>query len=163
MKIFKKIILLFLTPLFVITYSCKKEGEQGNEVPDYLIFGHFYGECVGEGCIEIFCLEPTRLLEDANDNYPNSTNYYTADFYELSSGQFNEVNDLMNFFPDTLLGIDDVVIGQPDYADGGGLYIEYNVGSTRDFWLIDQDKNNIPTALHEFVDKVNEKIDLINN
>lgn len=143
--------------------SCSKKEDTDNSVPDYLIFGHFYGECVGEGCIEIFCLEPTRLLEDANDNYPNSSNYYTADFYELAASKFNDVNDLMNFFPDTLLLIETTVIGQPDYADGGGLYIEYNVGSTRDFWLIDQDKNNIPESLHSFVDKVNEKIELINN
>lgn len=155
--------ILLLSAFLLVFSSCKKEDEPNNGVPDYLIFGHFYGECVGEGCIEIFCLEPTRLLEDANDNYPNSANYYAADFYELSTTQFNEVNDLMDFFPDTLLSISDVVIGQPDYADGGGLYIEYNVGSTRDFWLIDQDKNNIPTALHAFVDKVNEKIELINN
>lgn len=155
--------ILLLSAFLLVFSSCKKEDEPNNGVPDYLIFGHFYGECVGEGCIEIFCLEPTRLLEDANDNYPNSANYYAADFYELSTAQYNEVNDLMDFFPDTLLSISDVVIGQPDYADGGGLYIEYNVGSTRDFWLIDQDKNNIPTALHEFVDKVNEKIELINN
>jgi hypothetical protein len=155
--------ILLLSAFLLVFSSCKKEDEPNNGVPDYLIFGHFYGECVGEGCIEIFCLEPTRLLEDANDNYPNSANYYAADFYELSNTQFNEVNDLMEFFPDTLLSVSDVVIGQPDYADGGGLYIEYNVGNTRDFWLIDQDKNNIPTALHEFVDKVNEKIELINN
>lgn len=162
MNFFKSLIILAILPLFYLS-SCSKKDNPDNSVPDYLIFGHFYGECVGEGCIEIFCLEPTRLLEDANDNYPNSNTFYSADFYELSSAQFNDANDLMNFFPDTLLSIDEPVIGQPDYADGGGLYIEYNVGETRKFWLIDQSKNNVPVALHEFIDKVNEKIDLINN
>lgn len=156
-----KTILLFISLLAI--YSCKKGEGPDNSVPDYLIFGHFYGECVGEECIEIFCLEPTRLLEDSNDDYPNSSNYYVADFYELPASKYEEVNDLMDFFPDTLLSIEATVIGQPDYADGGGLYIEYNVGTTRDFWLIDQDKNNIPSSLHAFVDKVNEKIELINN
>jgi hypothetical protein len=152
-----------LASFLLLISSCKKEEDQSGEVPDYLIFGHFYGECIGEGCIEIFCLEPTRLLEDANDNYPNSNSFYAADFYPLSTEQFNSANGLMDYFPDTLLSMTETVIGQPDYADGGGLYIEYNVGSVRRFWLIDKAKYNVPVGLHEFIDKVNERIDLINN
>ena len=77
--------------------SCKKnEDDQKNE--NYLIFGHYYGECGGETCIEIYCLESSRLLEDLNDNYPSSQNFYNANFTELPYNDFLEVNDLMSFF-----------------------------------------------------------------
>ncbi len=54
------------------------------------------------------------------------------------------------------------MIGQPDAGDWGGIYVEYKFNSVRKFWLIDQKKSNIPAYLHEFVDKTNKKIELIN-
>ena len=115
----------------------------------------FFGECGGEECIEIYCLESSRLLEDENDTYPNATNFYVADFSVLPNSQFNEVDDLMDYFPDTLLTVQNTVIGQPDAGDWGGLYIEYNVGGNRQFWLLDQKLDNVPASLHPFIEEVN--------
>ena len=156
-----KLLLASIILTSLVIYSCTKENTEDDPVR-YLIFGHYYGECVGESCIDIFCLETTRLLEDANDTYP-SDNFYAADFYVLSEDKFNEVNGLMSFFPDTLLSINETTIGCPDCADGGGLYIEYNVDGIRRFWRIDQVKENVPSSLHAFMDEVNERIELINN
>jgi hypothetical protein len=151
---------ILLGMLFIA--SCKKEEEpQKNE--NYLIFGHFYGECIGETCIEIYCLEDSRLLEDQNDNYPSSQNFYVADFTALPNNDFLEVNDLMTFFPDTLLLIDDTVIGMPDAGDWGGFYVEYNFNGIRKFWLIDRVGSSIPASLHPFITEVENKIALINN
>lgn len=161
-KIFISFLFLSLLSTLLFNSSCSKE-DAPDENQDYLIFGHYYGLCSGEECVEIFCLEALRLLEDSNDDYPNSSSFYNADFYELSSSQYEEVKDLMDFFPDTLLSINDVVIGQPDAGDWGGLYIEYNVDGNRRFWLLDQKIDNVPPSLHEFIDKVNEDILLINN
>lgn len=157
-----KLLLVSLIAGFLLFGSCKKEEEpQGNE--NYLIFGHFYGECIGETCIEIYCLETARLLEDQNDNYPSGLNFYSADFTQLSNSDFLEVNDLMSFFPDTLLLIDDTVIGTPDAGDWGGLYVEYNVDGVRRFWLIDKSESNIPAVLIPFKLEIEHKIELINN
>ena len=147
-----------MTSLVILT-SCKK---QANE-KDYLIFGHFYGECLGENCVEIFKLESDRILEDENDNYPKQETYYIGNFSELDKLKFEEIKDLLGFFPRDLLNESSSVIGQPDAGDWGGIYIEYNFNSVREFWLIDQMQSHIPTYLHEFVDKTNEKIELINN
>lgn len=49
----------------------------------------------------------------------------------------------------------------PDCADQGGLYVEYRQGNAYGKWHIDQDKEEVPTYLHEFMDKVNETIRLI--
>ena len=62
-----------------------------------------------------------------------------------------------------VLDEESIVIGMPDYADGGGLYIEYHYFGEHKFWLIDQMKTNVPDYLHGFIDIVNEKISIINS
>lgn len=79
----------------------------------------------------------------------------------MSQKKFIDANDLLNFFPSDLLLEPKTVIGQPDAGDWGGLYIEYNYNGTRKFWLLDQMKSNVPSKYHNFLDKVNEKIKLI--
>ena len=156
-----KILLALLTGFILLT-SCNKEDEIKLSDGDYLVFGHFYGECMGEACVEIFKLEDSRLLEDSKDVYPGQSNFYEGDYYELSKENYEQVKDIIDFFPENLLNENDLVIGQPDAGDWGGLYIEYNYKGVRKFWLLDQMKSNVPNYLHEFIDEVNEKIDLIN-
>jgi hypothetical protein len=71
------------------------------------------------------------------------------------------VEDLMDFFPQDLLNESDTVIGMPDAGDWGGFYIEYNFNGTRRFWILDKMKTNVPGKYHAFIDKLNEKIDLL--
>ena len=151
-------LLLFL--LLVFSNSCKKD-ELHLSVTDYMIFGHFYGECKGEACIEIFRLEQNQLLEDTKDQYPNSTDFYEGKYYQLPAQKYEDVKDILTFFPKDLLNEPNRVIGQPDAGDWGGLYIEYNVNGLRKFWLIDQMKNNVPAKYHAFIVKVNEKIAML--
>lgn len=151
----------FILCLLIITLcSCKKDSVIPS-TSDYIIFGHFYRECAGEQCIEIFRLEQNRLLEDTKDSYPNSSSFYNGNYKSLTNQKFNDAKELLNFFPNDLLTEINPVIGQPDAGDGGGLYIEYNYNGTRKFWLLDQKKSNVPSKYHNFIDKVNEKIKLI--
>ncbi len=150
-----------LTGLILIT-ACNKPDDAKLSHSDYLVFGHFIGECVGERCIEIFKLENDKLYEDRNDNYPWYKDFYKGNYDLLSSEKFEKVKDLIDFFPDSLLLENATLIGQPDVTDGGGLYVEYNFNGINKFWLIDQIKTNVPDYLHPFIDKVNEKIELIN-
>lgn len=154
-----KAVSLILTSIaMVLLNSCSKDPTIRLKESDYLIFGHFYGECSGEGCIEIFKLEQNQLSEDKRDHYPNPTDFYDGDYVKLSQQQFDRTRDLTDYFPADLLNERDRVIGQPDAGDWGGLYIEYNYNGVRKFWLLDQAKRNIPTKYHGFIDKVNEKI-----
>ncbi len=155
-------ILLTVLAGFILATSCNKDDGIKLSDGDYLIFGHFYGECFGEECVEIFRLEANKLLKDNNDRYPGYSDFYQGNYHEISNEKFEEVKDLVDFFPEALLNEDNKVIGQPDAGDWGGLYIEYNYDGVRKFWLIDQMKSNVPGYLHGFIDKVNEKIDLIN-
>jgi hypothetical protein len=82
---------------------------------------------------------------------------------ELENDKFEKVKNLVDFFPNQLLNKSETVFGCPDCADGGGLFIQYSESGNLKSWRIDQSKNNVPTYLHNFIDKVNEKIGLINN
>lgn len=148
----------FLFLFIFILLGCSSEDETNLNNDDYLIFGHFYGFCVGENCIEIFKLTNNTLYEDSNDNY----SIQPLNFEPLESTKFELVKDLMLYFPEKLLTENEDIIGCPDCADGGGLYIEYSKNGIVKHWKIDQMKMNVPTYLHAFMDKLNEKIALIN-
>lgn len=142
---------------FFLLTACKKDSIQLS-ASDYIVFGHFYGECMGEQCIEIFKLEQNKLFEDTKDLYPSRNNFYDGNFVELSQQKYNDTKDLISSFPTDLLSETNNVIGQPDAGDWGGLYVEYNINGVRKFWLLDQMKSNVPTKYHDFIDKANEKI-----
>ena len=160
----KKSILYLLSLISISFFACEKDNMNSEIVlsqSDYLVFGHFYGECVGEDCISIYRLEKYRLLEDTTDVYPSWTNFYDGKYVRLNQLKFNAVKDLINDFPIELLSETNTIIGHPDGGDWGGLYIEYNYNGIKKFWLLDKWKSNVPTKYHKFIDQVNAKISLI--
>ena len=144
----------------VILTSCNKDEDSItiNE-QNFLVFGHFYGMCVGEGCVETYKLTDLKLYEDILDDYSGQN----LDFVELDNETFEQINDLVDFFPNQLLNETDTVFGCPDCSDGGGLFIQYSDNGNLKSWRIDQFQENVPSYLHSFIDKVNEKIVLINS
>lgn len=143
----------------VVTFGCSSDDSKPTNDYDYLIFGHFYGFCIGESCTETFKLTENKLFEDTEDNYANPP----YNFELLANDKFEAVKDIIDFFPTELLSESETTLGCPDCADGGGIFIEYSKNGVVKNWRIDQMKTNIPEYLHTFVDKVNEKIALINN
>ncbi len=156
-----KLLKIFTLILIVIAFSsCKKDDEIEINENDYLIFGHFYGECNGESCVETYKLTNQKLYEDLNDNY---TGIEPFNFTELSNDKYYEVKELLDIIPAELLSENETTFGCPDCADQGGLLIIYKKGESKKRWKIDQFKNEVPSYFHDFMDKVNEKINLINN
>tara|TARA_B110000046_G_scaffold82010_1_gene90241 strand:+ start:1886 stop:2353 length:468 start_codon:yes stop_codon:yes gene_type:complete len=154
----KKIFLGLIT--IGVLISCDKKDDEINiNDQNFLIFGHFYGECFGEGCVETFKLTNEKLFEDTIDDYSGQN----LEFIALENDKFEQIKNLVDFFPNQLLNQNETVFGCPDCADGGGLFIQYSENGTVKNWRIDQTKRNVPTYLHNFIDQVNEKIKLINN
>jgi len=151
-----KILLPFL--LFAVLFSCKKDDDPVLEGGDYLIFGHYYGECFGETCMETYKLTSSKLYEDIIDSYGGTGPF---DFKELTDREYEKAKDLIDYFPPELLKASTSTFGCPDCADGGGLFIEYAHNGKVNAWHIDQMKDQVPDYLHGFMDKVNEKIVLI--
>jgi hypothetical protein len=152
-KEMKKIICLLCCLLSL--EACQQE-ELAN--PDYLVFGHFYGFCQGERCVEIFRVDPRNLYEDTKDVYPTSTRPYEGNYVLQSDPQYQKVRDLSNHIPAKLLKEENTVIGQPDAGDWGGIYIEIKKNRQHRFFLIDKKRENIPAYLHPFIEEVEAAI-----
>jgi hypothetical protein len=138
--------------------SCKSE--KVAPAQDYLVFGWYHGECRGETCIDIFKLDKLagQLYEDTTDTYPSSAAPYNGQYELKALAQYQQVQMLPQRIPAQLLTQPTGIVGQPDFADGGGYYVELLDNGQRKFWLIDTQKQNIPTYLHPFVDELAAKI-----
>jgi hypothetical protein len=160
MKSFLQLTILFFSTI-CLTSCCKDEIDSIGQ-NDFLIFGHFYGECAGEGCIETYKLESNRLLEATVDQYAPAGDYNFDAFEVLPQQKFEAVRDLFDFFPDELLEDNRTVIGQPDAGDWGGVYVELKSGGVHRYWILDNWEANMPAVYNDFVDKVHERIAVIN-
>ena len=148
--------------MFTAFIGCDKDETNTTGKDDYLIFGTFYGKCAGEECVETYKIEQDRLLEDHKDVYAVGGFYVFDDFTVLSQAKFDLVKDLVDFLPDTLKQSESGVIGQPDAGDWGGAFVELKSGNLHRYWLLDQLESNMPQVYNDFVDKINEKVALIN-
>lgn len=147
---------LFLFLLVILFTACDKEQMKADE---YIIFGSFYGMCAGEQCVETFKLTKDNLYEDRLDEYPDRTNFFKGDFEKMDKKFYNSLALSQSDFPEELVETESgTVFGCPDCADGGGLFIEYKIGSTHKFWVIDNSKYQVPEYLHPFMDKVHAEI-----
>jgi hypothetical protein len=154
----------------IILTTCTKEQinianpiQGKNPATNYILFGHFYGFCGGEQCIEIFKLTDGTLSEDTLDIYPNSSLPYEGKFKIHDNAKYEKVKDLSTKIPSALLTTTATVIGQPDAGDWGGLYFELTLDGVPKFWLIDTMQSNLPEYLRPFATEIENKVKLINN
>lgn len=145
----KKLILILLPVLFVFT-NCQKDEDSPSGSIDYVVFGQFYGECIGETCIEIFKIENGELFEDTKDNYPSFVNPYEGEYILLDNSLYIEVSDLETKIPDALFDKTETVIGSPDAGDWGGYYLEVMKDGIQYHYRIDKMATNLPTYLQDF-------------
>lgn len=150
---------LFLS--IVTLGACGKSNSPEPAQSDYVIFGHFYGECMGEECVELFKLQGPKVFEDVQDNYPGGQTHYIGKFVDLGPTKHMQAKDLMDYFPKRLLRESADRFGCPDCRDQGGLYIEYHFNGIHRSWMIDQFKGDVPPYLHHFMDQVNEKVRIL--
>lgn len=148
----------FLFSCIPQTPMIESEQQEQNHY-EYIIFGHFYGHCKGESCIEIYKLTDDALYEDTNDFYPTGTKKYEGAFVKVDTFKSKELNDLNVQIPEQLLQETSTVLGIPDGADGGGIYLELPNGQ---YWLLDMNTNYLPPYLHPLQKQIVEAIAKIN-
>ena len=94
--------------LLALALSAYKKDTSKLDSGDYLIFGHFHGECMGEECVEMFQLTSDELREDSNDHYggdgPYSFTSLTAEKFELVAGLAAEIPTELIEQPDSTFG-----------------------------------------------------------
>jgi len=158
-----KTLLLFFAVLIFST-SCNKQDEEPEQLSiDYIVFGHFYGFCVGEACIEMFKLTDEGLYENTSDTYPRWDRIDPGKWVKLDQEKYEQVKSLRNHIPQQLLSANDTVFGAPDAADGGGIYFAIVENDEAKFWLFDQMDENIPEYLRPFKEQINTSIFMIND
>lgn len=155
----RKFYFLFIITVLTLT-GCSKDSDILAEKGNYLVFGDFYGMCGSDsGCVRMYKLTDTGLYSDTGADY--SLTHFN--FSPLSQEKFQLVQDLPEILPAELLLEEDDVLGCPDCADQGGIFIIRVQDGTIKSWRIDQQKENVPEYLHNFIDMVNTKIALLNN
>jgi len=162
--------LFLLSAFFGITIllstGCKDEecGDPASKEA-YFIFGSFFGECAGEGCVRIFKVEDGELYEDDLDHYPSYPSPLETHWNKLSKEKYEKVKDLPSEIPPQLFDETDHVLGIPDGGDWGGIYFEIKytggLASKSGTWVLDMNESNMAQVYNDFVDKIQEKIALI--
>jgi hypothetical protein len=157
---------LYLTCLaaFFILLSCSSDDDNTDNkiVPtgeNYLIFGHYaYVHCnIGEACIDVFKLTEDKLFEDSVDDL----NQEEFNFVELDNSLFELINDLPDYFPEELLHSNVTNFGCGTCVDAYDYFVEYSYNGIIKSWWIEPDYTDTPEYLHEFIDKLTEKILLL--
>jgi hypothetical protein len=145
-----------------MSYGCKEKSNATSS--DFLVFGQFYGECVGENCVQIFKVTQESLYKSDLKQYPKRTEFYNTTYSEAASTYHSEALTLLTTIPRLLKDtVSNTEFGCADCADGGGLYLEYKTGNTHKFWIIDKVRSNISTELHPYVQQVENVLELLIN
>ncbi len=159
----KNNIIIVLVALLAFTgMSCEKDANCIEKETYFMVFGHFYGECAGEGCVEIYKVANEKLYEETSNQYPGDEFYKFQEFETLSDTKYELVKDLENNVPEELWNETQTVLGIPDGGDWGGAYFEISSTRGHRYILLDQLDANMNAVYNAFVDRINEKIAIIN-
>lgn len=161
-----KIIRISLFALAALTLgACHDKDDKDRDLAltsdSYFSFGSYYGECQGDDCVVFFLVRDGKLYEDKKHQYPTNGTLHEGDYEALSYEKYQLVKDLVTKVPQELLSESSTILGCPDCADGGGTYIEINSADGKRFWYIDNNNRETPEYLHDFIEEVNEKINLL--
>lgn len=154
----KKITLLTFLSLFF--FGCENN-DPGIKDYDYLVFGHFYGKCAGEACVEIFKITGSDIYEDTNDKYPTIDPPYNGNFKKLNQSFYSTAKGLDDFIPSQLINNKEKVIGQPDAGDWGGIYFEFSANGKKEYWILDKNRSNLPEEFIPFVEQIEKRIEAL--
>ena len=154
---------IHLFGLLCVGGCSQSETPMQENAPEWLVFGRFYGHCQGEQCIEIYKLEKGKLFEDRNDQYVSNETFYEASYEQLDDAKYEMVRSILDHIPSGLIAEDQIRFGCPDCADQGGIYLEIKNSQAHEFWIFDQNKQDVPAYLHSYLDLINAKIDFLSN
>jgi hypothetical protein len=150
--------------LFIITsiIGCADHEIKKEETEQYdFAFGSFYGECMGEQCVEFFIVREGKLFENTSDQYPNQQEEYTFNaLVELDQQNYELVKNIRDGIPADLFDQRQTVIGCPDCSDGGGIYLKVTRNGEARHWYIDAQRTE--PYLENFILDLKEKIRLLN-
>jgi hypothetical protein len=141
--------IVFLFCLIAIVSCDKDETNQPCETfaEDHLIFGTYYGECIGN-CSFLFKIKQCQVFEDDMEYYYNEELKFKPD--ALSVDEYTIAEEALMKFPDELWNEQDTVFGIPDAYDQGGIFIQRNLNGEIKSWNLDTNEEVLPAYLAEY-------------
>jgi hypothetical protein len=136
--------------IFIISFGIGCADKPGTP-KDYIIFGDFYGECLGTSCVDYYKIEDGQLYKDQADQYPSTGMSYQFNMY--NNAYDHAVLDLATEVPNNLYN-EGETIGAPDAYDQGGYYIEVCNNGNIQHWKIDKNNQDVPVYLHAICDSM---------
>jgi hypothetical protein len=157
--------LLFLL-IAVLPLACSEDDNQGSGQPiddnyDYIVFGDYYGMCADK-CVNIYKLDGTKVYADTRATYPKYTEPYAGKYRALSDNLYKEVRDIPGGIPYEDLVKGDTIVGYPDGADWGGIYLAVSINGEVKYWFLDKMQENLPADLRPFVAYLDQRIAVLN-
>ena len=144
-----KLNLVFLLGLLLLS-ACSGE----EDINDAFIIGTFFGECLGESCVEVFKISEASIFEDRSDLYPSGIDD-GRDFQKVDGNAKVFFDQISNAFPISLLNMKDEVYGCPDCADQGGVYLKLIKDNKEDgYWIFDNFTDDVPEEYHKLMDVI---------
>lgn len=155
-------ILKFLSLLGLLTISsCSKDNNDTKlelNGEDNLVFGSYAGECPPLDCGDIFKLNSNSLYKDVTTQFI-SGNWMEnpANLIVLSNDKFLLANDLLNYFPISILN-EERRIGNPGELDGAIYYVQLTKNGETKIWEIDDRSEKIPAKFRIFLQELKDKM-----
>ena len=132
-------------------FSCGTEEEKGlcdSPEGDQLIFGTYYGECIGN-CTFLFKIENCEVFEDDMEWFYGEDLKFKPD--ALTNDEYLIAEEALNKFPNDLWNEQvDSVFGIPDAYDQGGIFIQKITNGELKSWNLDTNEEVLPTYLAEY-------------
>jgi len=144
---------------WVVMIFCMLSCHKRTLESDYLVFGKYCGECVGE-CIVIYKLQDGNLYKMIRPDYMYSKEG-DYKYKQLTDENYQLVKDLYDEFPSELWKMNEGNIGIPDAYDQCGYVISLSKDGVTKVWYIDTNEKAIPAFLHDYMDKIENSIQIL--
>lgn len=137
------------------------------ELPSYIIFGVFCGECSGH-CATMYRYNmmgnPNTLLVDSTDSYFKNYGKVVCKTQISDIVKFQVVNKLVQQIPKSFLKTDKVeqTFGCPDCTDDCGIYFELGQGTAVKKFNIDYHTEKLGKEVQDFGEFVKETLVQLN-
>lgn len=152
LELMSKIIYLLLI-LFAFN-TCKKDPALTG---DYFAFGVAHGFCINN-CADFFLIKKNKLYPDDMEHFWGKLTFKNT---PLPAQKYESANNLKINFPVYLRQHPDTTFGCPDCVDQGRIYIEIKEKGDIMFWNIDPSKNTQPTEIQNYIENMEEVLEVL--
>ena len=151
-------------PAIVTKENSKDSLAFGNEIPEYILFGRFCGEC-GSHCATMFRYNmggnSNTLFVDYTDSYFNKNGKIACATLITDNEKYILAGSVIKKIPAQLLNTSNPQerFGCPDCTDGCGIYFEFGLAGKVKRFSIDTETSELTPEMKSFSEFLQQVID----